>query len=211
LSLCIFDYADLFQVHGLTAASLAACVGPALTQQNTSTTPGHMGFDICAAIAFLIKNYREVFRETSADVNAQSVEYRQPVAADVSSRGLETGVASFGAEGRSRSQRLPAGDSHSDLLLPLHAQDRAPRPESSRPAVGHPQRMDNLLTSIAGLPCRQIASTVTDSHESDLAHKHERGRSCSQRSQPPGSQPPVCEPQHLKLLCESWDPPCAVC
>lgn len=177
---------------------MAACVGPALTQQSTSTTPGHMGFDICAAIAFLIKNCGEVFAEAPGCADSSiSAETTRPRASDASAGGLAVtvparAIAEVVDRGRSRGLH---GEGTSAPLSRTGAQENSQRPGSPRLTVGRPQRMDNLLTSIAGGPRNAHAGTAVDGRDlTGNSKKLERGRSCRQRSRPPSSQSPVWHP-----------------
>ena len=185
------------QVHGLTAASLAACVGPALTQQTTSTTSGHMGFDICAAIAFLIKNCHEVFADSSKQhSNAPSQSMHQATGEATSSQGPEPTIPAHRASqssDRELSKTSLGWEGHSASLPPPQApQEKLQRPISSRAAANQPRKMDNLLTSIAWGPRKTYTAAADEGRgAASTQHQPQRGRSSRHRSRPHTSQSPV--------------------
>jgi hypothetical protein len=136
------------QVHGLTAASIAACVGPALAQTATSTISGHIGFDICAAVAFLIKNYDGVFTDPLMSAHETASASDTP---REGMKGPHAGPAAVG--GQEASHGAPRV--RTDATLGPRNVEGGPAAVSagvgSRPASAPrkgPQKMDNLLTSL---------------------------------------------------------------
>lgn len=195
---------NCMQVHGLTSASLAACVGPALTQQTTSTTSGHMGFDICAAIAFLIKNCREVFADASkhSHSNASSHSMHPATAEGTSSQGPDPTMPAHRAS--KASDRLPSMSNvawegrSAPITASQQPQERPQRPASSRGAANQPRKMDNLLTSIAWGPRKTYTAAADEGRCTAGTQQPQRGRSCRNRSRPHASQSPV---RFYALLC----------
>ena len=187
------------QEHNLTAASLAAVVGPALVQVQTSASTGHMGFDIYAAVAFLVKNCFVVFADDPGPTDYKtSAESAQHAAADASLGGRSGEVTAryiAGVATRGRSRGASGADGGPTAPLPpARGQETAQRPRSSRPAAARPQRMDNLLTSVAGAPRRATGGGAADSQ------KPERSLSGRQRSRLPRSQSPV-RPPGMGCMC----------